>query len=222
MGFFDWLKKRDREVDPSTVDDVLLKAILSGEPIKREDALTLPAVSGAVDFICGTIASMPVKLYKYKDGKVEEQTKDPRVKMLNTDTGDTLDAFQMKKALVELDFDPHGVQLIESTERESATILMTMRGYIDETMKIPHIGWNGLHFKKEHFLFKYIKEGDHAYFVHSYHATDCDKDVLATTEYDKQLTAAIGKDNVLGCQFHPEKSGDVGLNILRAFVEEKD
>ena len=101
MGFFDWLKKRDREVDPSTVDDVLLKAILSGEPIKREDALTLPAVSGAVDFICGTIASMPVKLYKYKDGKVEEQTKDPRVKMLNTDTGDTLDAFQMKKALVE-------------------------------------------------------------------------------------------------------------------------
>ncbi len=97
-----------------------------------------------------------------------------------------------------------------------------IKGFVREDLKIPHIGWNGLHFAKEHFLFKYIKEGDHAYFVHSFHATDCEKDVLATTEYDKELTAAIGKDNVLGCQFHPEKSGDVGLNILRAFVEEKD
>ncbi len=97
-----------------------------------------------------------------------------------------------------------------------------IKGYVRSDLKIPHIGWNGLHFTKQHFLFKYINEGDHAYFVHSFHATDCEKDVLATTEYDKELTAAIGKDNVLGCQFHPEKSGDVGLNILRAFVEEKD
>jgi HK97 family phage portal protein len=101
MGLFDRLRKRDREVDPSTVDDVLLKAILNGEAIKREDALTLPAVSGAVDFISSTIASMPVKLFKYKQGKVEEQDKDPRVTMLNTDTGDTLNAYQLKKALVE-------------------------------------------------------------------------------------------------------------------------
>ena len=101
MGFLDRFKKRDREVDANTVDDVLLKAILNGEAIKREDALTLPAVSGAVDFISSTIASMPVKLYKYKKGTVEEQDQDPRVKMLNVDTGDTLDAYQMKKALVE-------------------------------------------------------------------------------------------------------------------------
>ena len=101
MSFLDIFKKRDREVDANTVDDVLLKAILNGEAIKREDALTLPAVSGAVDFISGTIASMPVKLYKYKQGKVEEQDKDPRVTMLNTDTGDTLNAYQLKKALVE-------------------------------------------------------------------------------------------------------------------------
>ena len=97
-----------------------------------------------------------------------------------------------------------------------------IKGYVRSDLKIPHIGWNGLHFTKKHFLFKYIHEGDHAYFVHSYHATDCEKDVLATTEYDKELTAAIGKENVLGCQFHPEKSGEVGLKILRAFVEEKD
>ena len=101
MGFLDKLKKRDTEVDANTVDDVLLRAILNGDAIKREDALTLPAVSGAVDFISSTIASMPVKLYKYKKGTVEEQDTDPRVRMLNTDTGDTLDAYQMKKALVE-------------------------------------------------------------------------------------------------------------------------
>jgi len=101
MGFLDKFKKRDTQVNINDVDDVLLKAILNGEAIKRQDALTLPAVSGAVDFICGTIAAMPVKLYKYKKGHVEEVTDDPRVKMLNTDTGDTLDAFQMKKALVE-------------------------------------------------------------------------------------------------------------------------
>ena len=101
MSFLDKFRKRDREVDANTVDDVLLRAIINGEPIKREDALTLPAVSGAVDFISSTIASMPVKLYKYKKGKVEEQDTDPRVKMLNVDTGDTLDGYQLKKMLVQ-------------------------------------------------------------------------------------------------------------------------
>ena len=70
-------------------------------------------------------------------------------------------------------------------------------------------------------MFKDLKEGDCAYFVHSYHAVDCNESVIATTEYDKELTAAVAKDNVLGCQFHPEKSGDVGLKILRAFCEVK-
>ena len=101
MGFLDFFRKRDTQVDASTVNDVLLRAILNGEEIKREDALTLPAVSGAVDFISSTIASMPVKLYKYKKGKVEEQDTDTRVKMLNVDTGDTLNGYQLKKALVE-------------------------------------------------------------------------------------------------------------------------
>lgn len=96
-----------------------------------------------------------------------------------------------------------------------------IKGFVDDSLKIPHIGWNGLHFEREHFLFKHVKEGDCAYFVHSYHAVGCEDSLLATTEYDKQLTAAVGKDNVLGCQFHPEKSGEVGLNILRAFCEER-
>ncbi len=99
--------------------------------------------------------------------------------------------------------------------------VVPMRGYIDEGLKIPQIGWNSLHLEKPSFLFKYCKEGDYVYFVHSYHATGCEDSLLATTEYGKRLTAAVGKDNVLGCQFHPEKSGEVGLKILRAFCEEK-
>ena len=103
MGLFDRFIKREEptpEVTPP-VDDVLLKALLEGETITREKAMTLPAVSGAVDMISSSIASMPVKLYKVKQGKVEEVDGDPRVRLLNGDTGDTLDAFQMKKAMVE-------------------------------------------------------------------------------------------------------------------------
>jgi HK97 family phage portal protein len=106
MGFMQWLigeeQVRDApaEVTPP-VSDALLKALISGETITREKALTLPAVSGAVDFISNSIASMPVRLFKAKDGTVEEQDKDNRVKLLNGDTGDTLDAYQMKKAMVE-------------------------------------------------------------------------------------------------------------------------
>ena len=108
MGFWSWLtgepKIRDETPAPEVtppVSDVLLKALLSNEVITREKALTLPTVSGAVDFICNSVASMPVKLYKVKDGKVEEQDKDSRIRLLNGDTGDTLDAFQLKKAMVE-------------------------------------------------------------------------------------------------------------------------
>ena len=101
MGLFDVFRKRETptpEPEP-IVDDVLLQALLNGETITREKVLTLPAVNGAVDFISNCVASMPVKLYKTKDGKVEE-IYDDRTKLLNGDTGDTLDAFQMKKAMV--------------------------------------------------------------------------------------------------------------------------
>ncbi len=104
MGFFDRFRSKEKVVREETttppVHDVLLRALLNGETITREKALTLPAVSGAVDFIANTIASMPIKLYKERDHKVEEVTKDSRVKLLNGDTGDTLDAFQMKRAMV--------------------------------------------------------------------------------------------------------------------------
>lgn len=100
MGLFS--RKRDT-VPPVTppIDDVLLQALLNGETITREKAMTLPAVAGAVDFISNMIACMPVKLYKYKQGKVEEVEDDTRVKLLNSDTGDTLDPYQFKKAMVQ-------------------------------------------------------------------------------------------------------------------------
>ncbi len=90
---------------------------------------------------------------------------------------------------------------------------------IPAELKIPHIGWNSLEFTAESKLFKYIKNGDHVYFVHSFYAADCAADTIAVSEYGAQLTAAVAKDNVYGCQFHPEKSGDVGMNILKAFCE---
>ena len=99
--------------------------------------------------------------------------------------------------------------------------VVPMAGYIPEGLKIPHIGWNPLILKGEskHPLLKYVEEGDCVYFVHSYFATDCTESVIATAEYGKELTAAVAKDNVMGCQFHPEKSGGVGLSILKAFCE---
>ncbi len=97
--------------------------------------------------------------------------------------------------------------------------VVPMQGVIPAELKIPHIGWNELHFDKVHPLFRYLKEGVCVYFVHSYFATDCADSVIATAEYGKELTAAVAKGNVMGCQFHPEKSGEVGLNILRAFCE---
>ena len=103
MGLFTRKNKRDDSNTNITppIDDVLLQALMNGETITREKAMTLPAVAGAVDFISNMIACMPVKLYKYKQGKVEEVTNDNRTRLLNSDTGDTLDAFQFKKAMVE-------------------------------------------------------------------------------------------------------------------------
>ena len=97
--------------------------------------------------------------------------------------------------------------------------VIPMEGSIPANLKIPHIGWNALKFEKDSKLFKYIREGDCVYFVHSFYASGCEDSLIATAEYGKYLTAAVARDNVMGCQFHPEKSGDVGLNILRAFCE---
>lgn len=98
--------------------------------------------------------------------------------------------------------------------------VIPMKGEIPEGLMIPHIGWNALIMKNEaHPLFKYIKDGDCVYFVHSFFADGCCDSLIATAEYGRELTAAVAKGNVAGMQFHPEKSGDVGINILKAFCE---
>ncbi len=91
---------------------------------------------------------------------------------------------------------------------------------IPADLKIPQIGWNALQFKgQKHPIFRHIKDGDFVYFVHSYAGVNCVNDTIATTEYGAPLTAAVARGNVCGCQFHPEKSGKVGLAILKGFCE---
>lgn len=108
-----------------------------------------------------------------------------------------------------------GLHLISGEIRPIADV-------IDNSLKIPHIGWNALKFpenKPKSPLFKYINEGDFVYFVHSFYAADCANSLIATTDYSAPLTAAAANGNVFGTQFHPEKSGEVGMKILKAFCE---
>lgn len=97
-----------------------------------------------------------------------------------------------------------------------------IEGAIPNDFKIPHIGWNALVFpndREKSPIYKYTNEGDCVYFVHSFYATDCKESVTADAEYGAMLTASVQNDNVYGTQFHPEKSGEVGLDILKAFCE---
>ena len=97
--------------------------------------------------------------------------------------------------------------------------ILPFEGRIDKTLKVPQIGWNALKLdKKDCPLWKYINNGDYVYFVHSYFAEISDA-TASSSEYGIEFTAAVSKGNIYGCQFHPEKSGDVGLNILRGFCE---
>lgn len=97
--------------------------------------------------------------------------------------------------------------------------IVPMEGRIPKELPIPHIGWNELALKQPSPLMKNTANGDYVYFVHSYYAETPAEYVIATTEYGVEMTAAVQKDNVYGCQFHPEKSSEVGLSILKAFCE---
>lgn len=97
--------------------------------------------------------------------------------------------------------------------------IVPMEGRIPKDLPIPHIGWNELMLKQPSPLMKNTANGDYVYFVHSYYAETPAEYVIATTDYGVEMTAAVQKDNVYGCQFHPEKSSEVGLSILKAFCE---
>lgn len=120
-----------------------------------------------------------------------------------------------------------GLQLLfeRSDESPEATGLGILKGEIlripdAEGLKIPHMGWNSLHLQNDGRLFKGLKENDYVYFVHSYYLKAEDESIVkATTNYSVNIHASVEKDNVFACQFHPEKSSDVGLQILKNFVE---
>ena len=176
-------------------------AVVTGDPdvIRRADKLILPGVGAFADAIA----------------KLRESGLD-RVLMEEAARGKELMGICLGMQLLfekSMEYGEHeGLGLLRGS-------VVSMEGVIPAELKIPHIGWNALHFQKDHRLMKYIQENDCVYFVHSYYAVDCEDSLLATAEYGKELTAMVGKNNVMGCQFHPEKSGAVGLNILRAFCE---
>ena len=107
-----------------------------------------------------------------------------------------------------------GLGLIHGTVKD-------IRPYLTEKLDIPHMGWNRLQFQKPSEIYKGIPEGTYVYFVHSFAAFDCEENLTATADYSIPLTASVQKDNIYGTQFHPEKSGPVGLAILKNFCQTK-
>lgn len=185
----------------SSLDFIGAETIVTSDPkeIKKADKLILPGVGAFADAAA----------------KLRASGLDTLIKEEAAGGKDLLGICLGMQMLFEKSFEygeHEGLGLIKGS-------VIPLEGYIPESLKIPHIGWNALHFKKEHKLFKYVKEGDFVYFVHSYFASGCDESVVAETEYGQMITAAAANGNVMGCQFHPEKSGAVGLNILRAFCE---
>lgn len=121
-----------------------------------------------------------------------------------------------------LEYGEHaGLGLLKGTVRPIREILREKGADPEGRLKIPQMGWNALRIRRESPLLRYIREGDCVYFVHSYAADGCGDSLIADTEYGAYLTACAGRERIFGCQFHPEKSGPVGLKILKAFVEMK-
>ena len=151
---------------------------------------------------------------------------DARAKLEASGLADVLEEEAKKKPLLGICL---GMQLLFEKSYEYGEyaglglipgVVRPIAPMIGEGLKVPHIGWNGLHFPKEKEkspIFADLAENDCVYFVHSFAAVDCADFVTATAEYGAELTAAVARGNVYGCQFHPEKSGEMGLKILKAF-----
>ena len=176
------------------------EAIVTGDPdeIRRADRMILPGV--------GAFGDAAYELSKRGLDKVIKEEALSGKPLMGICLGMQL-LFEKS-----LEYGEHeGLGLIKGTVRP-------LEGYLPEGYKIPQIGWNSLTFCGEkHSVFRDIEEGAFVYFVHSYYG-DADPDQLAATcEYGKTVTAAVAEGSVIGCQFHPEKSGETGLSILKAF-----
>lgn len=179
-----------------------VSAVVTGdeEEIRKADRIVLPGV--------GAFGDAAEKLRKTGLDKVITDEADKGKELLGICLGMQL-LFDKSYEYGEYD----GLGLIKGSIQPIADV-------IPKDLKIPHIGWNSLKFTEEKSkIFKYISDGDFVYFVHSFYGANCSESVIATTDYGAELTAAVGKDNVYGCQFHPEKSGEVGLKILKAFCD---
>lgn len=186
----------------SSFQAIGVKAVVSGEReiIERAEKIVLPGV--------GAFGDAAHKLFSSGLGEVVVRQAKKGVPVLGICLGMQL-LFEKSYEYGE----HNGLGLIKGEIRPISDVISA--GY-----KIPHIGWNGLNFgERKSDLFKYLAEGEHVYFVHSFYGANCEKSVIATAEYGAELTAAVQEGNVYGCQFHPEKSGETGLKILRAFAE---
>ena len=177
------------------------EAIVTGEAeaIRRADHVILPGV--------GAFGDAAAKLRETKLDDVVKDAAAAGVPVMGICLGMQL--------LLDRSFEfgeHQGLGLIPGEVRPIAEV-------IPADYKIPHIGWNALDLTRPHPIFQTVKPGDCVYFVHSYYGAKCDAAVVATAEYGAPLTAAVARGNVCGCQFHPEKSGDVGLGILKSFCE---
>ena len=185
----------------SSLDAIGAESVVTSDPevIRSADKIILPGVGAFADAICKLRESGLDKLI------IEEASK-----------GKPLFGICLGMQMLfekSYEYGEHeGLRLLRGN-------VVGMEGRLPSQLKIPHIGWNYLKFYKKHPLFKYINEGDYVYFVHSYYAEDCEESLIASTEYGKMMTAAVALGNVAGTQFHPEKSGEVGLKILKAFCE---
>ena len=186
----------------SSFKEIGVDVIVSGdkEVIKKADKIILPGV--------GAFGDAAEKLFSLGLKEVILEKVKNNVPILGICLGMQL-LFDKS-----LEYGEHeGLGLIKGEVRPIKEVIPT-------NLKIPHIGWNALNFGKEkNRLFKYLNEGDYVYFVHSFYGANCSDSVIATASYGVPLTAAVASGNVYGCQFHPEKSGKVGLNILKAFCE---
>lgn len=180
------------------------EAVVTGDPevIEKCDRIILPGV--------GAFSDAAKKLKESGLGDVVKEQAAKGKPVLGICLGMQL-LFEKSYEYGEHD----GLGLIKGNVRPIADV-------VGEELKIPHIGWNALIFPKDKEkspLYKYTNEGDFVYFVHSYYAADCDESITAVSEYGAMITASVQNGNIYGAQFHPEKSGNVGLGILKAFCE---
>ena len=185
-----------------SLDSIGAQVTVTSDPeiIKKADKLILPGVGAFADAAA----------------KLRDSGLDTLIKQLASEGKPLMGICLGMQLLFEKSFEygeHRGLGLLRGN-------VVPMQGVIPARLKIPHIGWNALHLTRDSKIMKYVKEGDCVYFVHSYYATDCPDSIIATAEYGAPLTAAVEQGNVMGCQFHPEKSGSVGLSILKAFCEE--